>query len=99
MTEFSLQPQAPLRGHEVMNDNNKSTFLEIFGDTISSRRKELKISQKDLSERCGIDRAYICHLESGRRNPSIELFNRVANGLRMKPSRLLALCERNYRNS
>ncbi|RTL38094.1 MAG: XRE family transcriptional regulator [Candidatus Melainabacteria bacterium] len=74
---------------------NNSTFLKTFGDTITSRRKLLQISQKDLSERCGVDRAYICHLESGRRNPSIELFNRVAIGLKMKPSRLLAMCERN----
>lgn len=68
--------------------------MKKMGEIISRRRKNLGLSQKQLAERAGIDRAYLSHLETGRTNPSIEVFMKVASALKLKPSRLLALCER-----
>jgi transcriptional regulator with XRE-family HTH domain len=73
---------------------NIAPFLKGMGEVIASRRKNLGMSQKQLSTRAGIDRAYLSHLETGRTNPSIEVLMKVAAGLKLKPSRLLALCER-----
>ena len=47
-------------------------------------RKEMKLSQKDLSERTGITQADISRIENGTRNPSLEMMKRLAKGMGMR---------------
>jgi len=47
-------------------------------------REELNISQQELSNRTGIDRADISKLENGNANPSLRTIKRIANGLGKK---------------
>ena len=47
-------------------------------------RKSLNITQKELSERTGITQADISRIESGTRNPSLEMVKRLAKGLGMQ---------------
>lgn len=47
-------------------------------------RIEQNLSQKQLAERTGIDRADISRLENGNANPSLKLLKRVADGLGKK---------------
>ena len=46
-------------------------------------RKDLHLTQKDLSERTGITQADISRIENGTRNPSLNMMKRLAKGLGM----------------
>ena len=41
-----------------------------LGDYIAKKRKELKISMRELASRIGKSAAYICDIEKGYRNPN-----------------------------
>ena len=52
-----------------------------LGDRIRTRRVELDLTQAALAFRSGIHYSYIGSLESGGRNPSIDLVARLARSL------------------
>ncbi len=47
-------------------------------------RKELHLTQKELSARTGITQADISRIENGTRNPSLEMLKRLAKGMGMR---------------
>ncbi|MDO4197964.1 MAG: helix-turn-helix transcriptional regulator [Erysipelotrichaceae bacterium] len=51
--------------------------------TIIDARTSQNITQKELSERTGINQADISKLENGTRNPTIKLLQRLADGMGM----------------
>jgi transcriptional regulator with XRE-family HTH domain len=65
-----------------------------LGQVINLRRKRLKISQEELAEHAGVDRAFISNVERGKRNPSFGIIASIATGLKMRYSRLVAKCEK-----
>ncbi|NTW96613.1 MAG: helix-turn-helix transcriptional regulator [Erysipelotrichaceae bacterium] len=50
---------------------------------IIDARKKTNLTQKELSDRSGIDQADISRLENGTTNPTIKLLQKLANGLDM----------------
>ena len=52
--------------------------------TLTETRKKLKVTQKALSEKTGIPQAEISRLENGLRPPTLNLLNRLAEGLDME---------------
>lgn len=46
-------------------------------------RKELNLTQRELSERTGITQADISRIENGTRNPSLNMMKRLAEGMGM----------------
>ena len=52
-----------------------------FGQVVRKLRKEQKISQEELAERCGLHRTYISDIELGKRNVSLENIERIAAAL------------------
>jgi transcriptional regulator with XRE-family HTH domain len=67
---------------------------ECLGKVISQRRKRLGMSQEELAEQAGVDRAFISSVERSKRNPSFRTVVRIAHGLRMRFARLADNCER-----
>lgn len=51
---------------------------------IIDARKNQQLTQKELSERTGITQADISRIENGTRNPSLEMFKRLALGLGLR---------------
>lgn len=51
---------------------------------ILEARKEKKLTQQQLADKTGIDRADISKLENGNANPSLKLLKRLADGLGMR---------------
>ena len=47
---------------------------------IVDARMSKNLTQKELAERIGINHAYISNLENGIRNPTVNLFKRLAEG-------------------
>ncbi len=68
-------------------------LYRCLGEVISTRRKQLGMSQKDLSQKSGVDRVFISNLEQGKRKPSFGAIHDIAQGLRLKYSRFVGKCE------
>lgn len=64
-----------------------------LGHAIAASRRHQRISQSELARRAGMDRAYLNHLEHGRRNPTLDLMSRVCAALEMRLSALIADAE------
>lgn len=57
---------------------------------IRELRTSASLSQRKLAKRLGVDASYISHLESGRRDPSIELLRKLAKATNAPISLLIA---------
>ena len=55
--------------------------LISLGKRIRYLRKQRGLSQEDLALECEINRNYLSDLERGRRNPSLLILDKIANGL------------------
>jgi transcriptional regulator with XRE-family HTH domain len=64
-----------------------------LGEIITLRRRRLGLSQEALAADSGVDRAFISDLERGKRNPSFGVVASIADGLKMRYSRLVHRCE------
>lgn len=54
---------------------------KLFGDQVRAHRHAAGLSQEALAQRARIARAYIGSLESGERNPSLDMIGRLAKAL------------------
>jgi XRE family transcriptional regulator, regulator of sulfur utilization len=52
-----------------------------IGEIIKKLRKERKLSQIELADECKISRTYISEIESGKRNPTVDILERIGEGL------------------
>ena len=52
---------------------------EQLGMRIRFLRQQKKWSQEDLALESNVNKNYICDLENGRRNPSLEILERLAD--------------------
>lgn len=54
---------------------------ERFGARIKELRLERKMRQIDLAERVGIQESYVSNIESGKKEPCLEIIKMLADGL------------------
>lgn len=59
----------------------KPSVLSQFGNHITKLRQQAALSQESLAHRAGLSRHYISEMESGKRNPSLEVLIQLARGL------------------
>ena len=52
--------------------------IDQLGMRIRFLRKERNWSQEDLALEADVNKNYICDLENGRRNPSLEILEKIA---------------------
>ncbi|MFB6226886.1 MAG: helix-turn-helix domain-containing protein [bacterium] len=69
---------------------------DVLRKNIKRYRKELNISQEELSERCGYSSTYIGKIERGDRSPSLDTLARLAESLEVPLSSLFDPVERRY---
>jgi DNA-binding XRE family transcriptional regulator len=83
-------------GMEAKMISNRENFplLKALGQAIQERRLKLNLSQKDLAEEAGVDRAYISNIEQAKRNPSLSALRSLAQGLRTRLSKLIGSAEK-----
>jgi transcriptional regulator with XRE-family HTH domain len=56
----------------------------MVGRNVKRLRMAARLSQAELAERMGVDRAYVSGLELGQRNPTIVTLWHIAKALRVK---------------
>ncbi len=62
---------------------------QSMGNRIKSRRKELRIKQNELAESLGISNNHISSIENGREKPSLDMFLKICEELKVTPDYLL----------
>lgn len=68
-----------------------SNILERFANKLKKLRKDRGLSQEALALLCDIDRTYIGRIENMKRNPSLEILDKIARGLNISLPELLDL--------
>ena len=60
-----------------------------FCENVKRRRKALGLTQVEIADRLGVSQPSYAQVESGRREPSLGLIQRVAAALEIEPAELL----------
>ena len=63
--------------------------VQILALNLRRLRKEKGWSQEDLAFESGLHRTYISALERAKRNPTIEILDRLANSLKVSAHELI----------
>lgn len=71
-------------GNKIMIESEQKRMKQDLADQYVRMRKELKLTQEQVSRRSGIPRSNIARFESGRYNPSLELMVKMASSMGMK---------------
>jgi transcriptional regulator with XRE-family HTH domain len=69
-------------------------FQAALGLATKHRREELKLTQEQLANNTDLHQRWISNVETGKRNPSYASLRRLAAGLELSASELLARAER-----
>jgi len=89
-------PREALRiGRELCGVSRSEAELEqllaAVGQKLQARRKELRLSQKEVADRAELDRAYISSIEGGKQNVTLGVLLKLASVLELTVSELLQM--------
>jgi transcriptional regulator with XRE-family HTH domain len=70
-------------------DYQASAHRRAFGKRLKQLRSEHGWTQEQLAEHAGVHRSYLASLETGARNPTLDLMVKLAEGLGVDPADLL----------
>jgi len=65
------------------------TLSELFGKNVRSARIDKGWTQEQLAFEAGVKRGYVSEIENGKRNPSLDVVEKIADALGLKPAKLL----------
>jgi transcriptional regulator with XRE-family HTH domain len=68
-------------------------FQAALGQAVKARREELELTQEQLANDTDLHQRWISNVETGKRNPSYGSLRRLAVGLHLTASELLARAE------
>lgn len=68
-------------------------FQAALGLAVKARREQLGLTQEQMANNTGIHQRWISNVETGKRNPSYGSLRRLAAGLDLTTSELLARAE------
>lgn len=68
----------------------------VFISNIKEYRKQRKLSQMALAEKCGTSTSYIGEIEIGKKLPSIEMIQKIADSLEIQPFKLFMTRDDKY---
>ena len=58
----------------------------MYKQTLKDIRTKKKISRKELAKLARISEAYLSMIENGKRTPTVEVINNIADALNCKPN-------------
>jgi transcriptional regulator with XRE-family HTH domain len=68
-------------------------FQIALGEAVKARRHELDLTQEQLANETELHQRWISNVETGKRNPSYASIRRLAAGLKLSASELIARAE------
>lgn len=69
-------------------------FQIALGRAVKARREELGLTQEQLANDTDLHQRWLSNVETGKRNPSYASLRRLASGLQLPASELLARAQR-----
>ena len=66
-----------------------AVFTKVLQKKIRKYRKVAGLTQEELAYKVGISRAYMGYIEQGRNVPSLEVLEKIARILKVRPSSLI----------
>ena len=63
---------------------NKEAISYYYGEILKEKRKELQLTQEQLSKKVGLKRSYIAKIEKGETDMQISSFVRIAEALGLR---------------
>ena len=72
-----------------MEKKTNTKALKAFSQVVREVRKQLHLTQEQLSERCNMHPVFISEIERGIRNPSLDTILKLAEGLEVEPGELI----------
>jgi transcriptional regulator with XRE-family HTH domain len=70
------------------------SFQAALGRAVAARRAELGLTQEQLANNTDLHQRWISNVETGKRNPSYASLRRLAAGLDLSASALIASAEK-----
>lgn len=72
------------QGTPTREDFSAKALSFYYGELIKETRKEKKLTQQDLADKIGKERAYIAKIEQGKTDLQISNFTQIINALGLK---------------
>ena len=79
-----------------MRPSKNPELMEALAREVKVRRDELGLSQEDLAGKMQMDRPYISMIEVARKQPTLSVLFRLAQGLDMSLASLMERVEKRY---
>ncbi|MBK9345219.1 MAG: helix-turn-helix transcriptional regulator [Burkholderiales bacterium] len=79
-----------------MRPSKNQALINALATEIKLRRRALGFSQEDLAGHCQLDRPYISLIEVGRKQPTLSVLLRLADGLQYSMSEFMGLVQERY---
>ncbi len=79
-----------------MRPSKNPELMEALALEVKVRRDELGLSQEDLAGKMQMDRPYISMIEVARKQPTLSVLFRLAQGLDMSLASLMERVEKRY---
>jgi transcriptional regulator with XRE-family HTH domain len=73
-----------------LTDQTTVDVKKPFGAAVKNCRSRLGISQIELARRAGLHRTYVCDIERGARNPSLESIEKLSHALEITTATLFS---------
>lgn len=79
-----------------MRPSKNQPLINALSTEIKLRRRELGFSQEDLAGICQLDRPYISLIEVGRKQPTLSVLLRLADGLQYSLADFMGRVQQRY---
>ena len=76
-----LEAEAQAEGAEAIRDLRAKELKYELINALTTRRRELNLTQENLAERSGVAQTVISRIERGRKSPTMDTFSRLASAL------------------
>ncbi len=87
-TNQMLDEKHGIHGTTTRNEFDEQSLAWYYGNLFKERRKELKLTQRDVAEKIGREQSYIARVERGKVDIQLSSFFRIASilGIQFTPS-------------
>ena len=87
-TNQMLDEKYGVHGTDKRNEFDEQSIAWFYGNMLKERRKELKMTQREVAEKIGREQSYIARVEKGKADIQLSSFFRIAAilGIQFVPS-------------
>ena len=77
-TNQMLDEKYGVHGTDTRNEFDEQSIAWFYGNMLKERRKELKMTQREVAEKIGREQSYIARVEKGKADIQLSSFFRIA---------------------